>query len=1173
MYISEIKMHGFKSFANKEVMKLGQGITTVVGPNGCGKTNIVDAIRWVLGEQKYSVLRSGKMEDVIFNGAEGFKALGVCEVSMTVHNNSGKLPIEYNDIEIARRVYRNGDSEYYLNKTQCRLKDIMDLFLDTGMGADAYSVIELKMIEQILSETADDRRNMFEEAAGIHKYRSQRKSTIRKFDATRLDLERINDIILEVEQKVNGLLLQLKRYKRHSNLTEELKTNEISLAYLKTFRLQSEMLPVKEKIKEFKYLRESKSSETSSYQKELNELQENYKKQENELNEMQNFMSSLHKKREEIRNNIIVLSEKGKGALLTIDRLEREKTNNKGKIDNLRQLKLEFDKEILTLEPSIDELLGKFKLDKIKFDDIDILYKDKEKSLDNLQSERWELQRKLVNDRSFYDRTNASMNEKNNSLEGLKEIISNSKKEQETQLKNIKILSTNQSEVNDKLKKVNSEIATLEEKQKDLIIKRQDIVKEKYSVTAMMDSLRGQHLFYKNLVESKEGFPEGTRYVLENPNLFEGILGTVADMFEIKEEFRDALESGLGDLSHCLIADNKENAMKILKIASEKKIGDLSIIPLKESSKIKVNVIPNPKVGLRIVRAIEVVKTSKNLIPLANYLLGSLIIVDDLNIALKNEDLQNWSLVDRNGTLSGKDLVLKSRQVSEFGNLMGREEKLKEILLELEYLKKNESQLNDKFEKLDKFINENKLTIKKSIEEKQHFKSKLLQIDSDLLRKKLIDEQSMKTLKISQIEIFQLQKDIKNLKLSIETLKPKIKKFEEKIDSYQKKINTADQEMLKYRSMRDDAQSLLQESRIQLIELESRRDQVSFKKKSGEESRDELKQRIEKLVKEIFELKEQKEKLDKDINLKEKELNLSNAEIQKQRSILELKQEVFRETFLELEQIQSKIASDQKNKEQILEDLKNLELDLSRNEQTVIAIKEKISEKYYTILPDHLVVDETEEQLEIIINKIQRSLENIGPVNMAVQDEHREEDERLQELCNQRNDLIKAEEHLRETIRKIDKVARKRFQETFVMIKLNFEKLFNLFFEGGNATLKLIGDPDPLEADIGIEAQPPGKKNTSLRLLSSGEKALTAISLLFAIYQVKPSPYCILDEVDAPLDDINVRKFTKVLSKFCDKTQFIIVTHNKLTMETADFMYGVTQEKKGVSKLVSVKFD
>ena len=325
-------------------MKLGQGITTVVGPNGCGKTNIVDAIRWVLGEQKYSILRSGKMEDVIFNGADGTKPLGVCEVAMTVHNNSGKLPIEFNDIEIARRVYRSGESEYYLNKTQCRLKDIMDLFVDTGMGADAYSVIELKMIEQILSETADDRRKMFEEAAGIHKYRSQRKSTIRRFEITHADLERIQDIIAEVEQKVHHLELQLKRFKRHATLTETLQTSDKELAYLQVHRLQSIIAPLISRIEEYRHIRETKSSESSIHEKELDQLRETYKSQESELNDLQVTMDDMNEKRESLRNKILVCSEQKRGSLLTIDRLDREKANNFQKIESLKQLKLDFDK-------------------------------------------------------------------------------------------------------------------------------------------------------------------------------------------------------------------------------------------------------------------------------------------------------------------------------------------------------------------------------------------------------------------------------------------------------------------------------------------------------------------------------------------------------------------------------------------------------------------------------------------------------------------------------------------------------------------------------------------------------------------------------------------------------------------------------------------------------------
>jgi chromosome segregation protein len=398
-------------------------------------------------------------------------------------------------------------------------------------------------------------------------------------------------------------------------------------------------------------------------------------------------------------------------------------------------------------------------------------------------------------------------------------------------------------------------------------------------------------------------------------------------------------------------------------------------------------------------------------------------------------------------------------------------------------------------------------------------------------------------------------------------------KAQKSLDSFQSKVDKANEKMLAARKERDDFQQKVQDLRINLIELETRRDQLNFKKSSGDESCQELSIRQNKINSEVKELDAKKLELDGDIELGEKELGKLDAQIQKQRSILDLKQSVYRETYQNIEEVQARIASEQKNREQILDDLKSAELEATETNQLIRLVQERIRERYNNHVPKELIVDDTEEQLEFEIQKIQRSLESIGPVNMAVQDEHDEENERLEILSVQRDDLIEAEGNLRETIRKIDKVARKRFQETFDLIKSNFEKLFQLFFEGGVANLKLIGDPDPLEADIGIEAQPPGKRNTSLRLLSSGEKALTAISLLFAIYQVKPSPYCILDEVDAPLDDVNIHKFTRVLSKFCDETQFIIVTHNKLTMEIADYMYGVTQEKKGISQLVSVKFE
>ena len=322
MYISDLTLHGFKSFAKKDKLKFGEGITAIVGPNGCGKTNIVDAIRWVLGEQKTSVLRGTSMQDIIFNGTEKQKPLGVCEVSLTVHNNKGRLPIEYNDVEISRRVFRNGDSEYYINRNKCRRKDIYDLFVDTGMGSDAYSVIELKMIEQILSDTAEDRKRMFEEAAGVNKYKGQRKEALRKFEQTHVDLDRVEDIVLEVETKVRNLDLQLKRYKRHEKLTEQIKDSDIELAYLTIKSAEKEANPIRKKIREFKHIKDSKATEKSIYDTELTSHESGYRDQQKEVEMLRVTLNELNAFREEIANTIIVAKEQHHASVSTIQRLD-----------------------------------------------------------------------------------------------------------------------------------------------------------------------------------------------------------------------------------------------------------------------------------------------------------------------------------------------------------------------------------------------------------------------------------------------------------------------------------------------------------------------------------------------------------------------------------------------------------------------------------------------------------------------------------------------------------------------------------------------------------------------------------------------------------------------------------------------------------------------------------
>lgn len=1166
-------MHGFKSFAKKEVLKLSEGVTTVVGPNGCGKTNIVDAIRWVLGEQKSTVLRGGKMEDVIFNGAENMKPLSVCDVTLTVHNNKGKLPIEYNDIEIGRRVYRNGESEYSLNKTPCRLKDINDLFVDTGMGSDAYSVIELKMIEQILSENGDDRRRMFEEASGINKYRKQRKSTLRKFDATRFDLERINDVISEVEQKVHGLELQLKRFKRHEKLTEQLRETDIALAFLRVDKYRGIMLPLQDEIKEYNHLRNSKTDQSSKHEEELEKNREVYKKQEEELNILQGNLLELTESQQDIRQNILIWTEKGRSSLLSIERGQSNYKSNEDRIEILIKDGSTFLKESESLQSALDQSLTLYKSEKESLEKIEVEYHKELKHLDQIQNERWNHQKKMVSNRSIYDRTLSLIDDKTEANNTLIEKLSLEKDKSEDIRGIITSLEKKQSALEKNLsgeKKIANKLQLqLEQK----IIKQQDIIKDYNSLIVKTESLNDQAKFYSELIESNEGFPEGTQYVLENPKVFSNVLGTVADVFSVEDKYRDALENGLGELSHCLISKDKKTGLQTLEKATDANAGDLTIIPFKEAIELKVKLDPVPKTSNIIARASEIVNTSKRLRPLADYILGDLIIVEDIQQAAKDKKLESWRLVDLKGSYTGKDLIIKSRQISEHGNLLGRKSKLEMLSKQInkskikeEEILKAQSSIEVEIESLNEKLAENKNSVR-SVEDQ------LNDLESNLMRNHLNQTQCLDNIKIIKKDITDTEQIINDSKIAVKKIEPDIEKAEKILSSFQEKINEANQSVVSAGKKRDAQQQILQDARVEMVNVESKRDNLIYKSNSANEQVEAIKQNQVIILDEEKNLKALKKDLDQKIKNGEKELNKINAELQKQRSIIDLKKSVFRETYNMIDQIQTKIKLEQKDRESILENLKSSEFKLNDLKQKIEIVFQQIKERYNTSVPDKLIVDDSEDELAYQVEKIQRSLENIGPVNMAVQDEYNEDNERLNHLRKQRDDLVESEENLRETIQKIDRIARKKFQETFKHISKNYEKLFNLFFEGGYGNLRLVGDPDPLEADIVIDAQPPGKRNTSLRLLSSGEKALTAISLLFAIYQVKPSPYCILDEVDAPLDDVNIHKFTKVLKQFADETQFIIVTHNKLTMEIANHMYGVTQEKKGVSKLVSVSFD
>lgn len=1173
MYISELKIHGFKSFAKKEKLKFGEGVTVIVGPNGCGKTNIVDAIRWVLGEQKYSVLRSSKMGDVIFNGADGIKPLSVCEASLTVHNNRGKLPVEYNDIEIGRRIYRNGDSEYFLNRTPCRLKDIHDLFIDTGMGADAYSVIELKMIEQILSETDDDRKRMFEEAAGINKYKQQRRSTLRKFDAVRQDLDRVDDIAQEVEQKVNGLNLQLKRFKRHEKLSDELKEKEVALAFIRVHDYESDISPLRKCVLEFTHLKNEKATDTSQHEKELIHLKSIYSEQQTELNSLQSALRKMEGERESFRHNVLVWSEQDKATEATIQRLKREGESNAQKKVHLKRQIKHFNGELSVLDPQVDEQLKKYKSKKSEFEVVNGRYKKAQDLLEKAQTDRWEAQRKMADDHSLLDRTLSLVKEKNNTITQLNEKITKieiSQKDQSKEQKDLDkkktVLKKSTEKIHATLNQVREVLRTEQEKESALSI-------EIHRGKSKLESLESQAYFYQELVEQKDGYPEGVRTILKSPNDYPGIIGTVGELFQIEEKYDVAFQSALGDWTKCLVAEDRNAAVNIVELAQSHKIGNMSILPLKELNKLSSIQTKVPSGKNIIGSGAELCGADQKVKDLANVLLGNLLVVDDLNEAIKNPDLDGWNMVDLNGAYSGKNFVLKYHGKNGDGSLIGRQKKIESIQRSIEKIGVIINRQEQELAELEKNIKVQSSQSRSLGEELENLTHDLNGVESSLIRNHYSQSQALEILKDLHGEVKDRVQTIEGLQVSIQQLEPGLEKGNAVIENFKSIAQQASDALVKVQGERDAFQHEVQELRITLLNFDNKRDNLNFQKRVSEETIQELGNRSTTINQEVKALGDKRESLSKQITEGESDLKSITGKLVKEKSIKDLKQSTLNDTYQSMEKIQDMIRSEQQSKEALLEELKTNELKIVEMKQRINIIQERIRDRYEIEVPTDLIVNEEADDLALRIDSIQRSIESIGPINMAVQQEYEDEKARLHTLMEQGDDLIVSEKNLRETIQKIDQVARKKFQETFDQIKLNFSNLFQLFFEGGSASLSLVGDPDPLEADIAIHAQPPGKKNQSLRMLSAGEKSLTAIALLFAIYQYKPSPYCILDEVDAPLDDVNIQKFKRVLNQFADETQFIVVTHNKLTMEVADYLYGVTMEQKGVSKLVSVKFN
>ncbi|MBI9072202.1 MAG: chromosome segregation protein SMC [Melioribacteraceae bacterium] len=1189
MYLSKLEIQGFKSFANRTVVNFTKGITGIVGPNGCGKTNIVDAIRWSLGEQKSSTLRSDKMEAVIFNGTRNKKPMGMAEVSLTLVNDDGVLPTEYSEVTITRRIFRSGESEYLLNRQICRLKDITNLFMDTGMSSNAYSVIELKMIETILSNKAEERRNMFEEAAGVNKYKLRRRLALRKLDEVKLDLTRVNDIVSEVEKKVRALERQAKKADSYNQINMVLKEKELDYAEREFSFFSNAQTENEIKTKGFSNRKNEIDAEISEIENELIVYRDQISEIEVELIAKRKEISKQTEKLHNVQKNISVAEERNRSHESNLVRFKQE-------LEELQMQLEEAEESILINQDSITELEIDIENKSNEIEGSDEFLEGKNQlvlaSKSNLK-----VQNDLIIER-FKD-INAKENELDNNTRSLNKITAlieklNEKIQTVTGkiAKTVGYLEELNSEKDDAQNKLNKAEELLNSKQiekEQLEQKLSELKDNELEEKSIMINLKNKVEFLQSLITNLEGFSKGSKTLIESNEWSDKEKTLFADVGNAEEKYRIAMEAALKFVINNLLIENIDELKKAISYLNENDLGKASFFLLQKQSEKKSLLEKITDFSLkRKIKKVEIekgflgwahtfVKTSNKWKPYFEKVLSQTIITENLESALtlnKKYPAFNYA------TLSG-DFV-QSQGIIEAGSapkldetLFGRKQALENLQKELPKYEVNLGKLRELIEETEDKLSS--IDLKAIADEGKIFSNELSNVEKQISQFEFEREKANEDVEKSRTELHEvvsesntLNSKIEELSVNIEDEKKAREVEEEKLRALETEVKTAEQN---YNNAIDE----INQKKLELERLRGKKQNTVNAISRLEESKKTIAQSIEKREKDITNTQEEMVAIITILDDNQIEYD-DIYEVQQQLTSEEF---VINEKMLSLKREASKFEKElnqHRNERQTISDkLHHVDLDNNRIGLKLENLVQSIREDYSVELEikefeDNDTFNFEERSKEVSSLKIQ--LKNLGPINLLAYSEYEEEKERLEFLHSQRNDLIDSEKDLVKTIHEINETAQALFKDTFEQIRENFIKIFRtLFNPGDEADLVIQEGVDPLEAKIEIIAKPKGKRPTGIELLSGGEKTLTATALLFAIYLVKPSPFCILDEVDAPLDDANVSRYTRLISDFSKNTQFIMVTHNKRTMEAAENMYGVTMQEEGVSKLVGVQFN
>ena len=1172
MYLSKLEIIGFKSFANKTKLDFNDGVSCIIGPNGSGKSNIVDAIRWVLGEQRVTSLRSDRMENVLFNGTRLRKPIGLAEVSMTIQNNKNILKTEFEEVLVSRRLYRSGESQYLINKSPVRLKDILDLFLDTGMGANSYSVIELKMVEIILSENTQERRQLFEEAAGIVKYKIRRRSALHKLDATHVDLNRLNDIIIEISKTVNSLSRQVGKARRYLEHNDQLQKTEINLYRYRYNRLIEAIRPLKLQLQEASKLKDSSHHQITMDEALLEDYKRELLKTEQNLQETNKHIHEIDTKIAEINQDQAVAETKAEEIKKTRERYHQEIEDFSNKIllldENLKQYKEEFEgyksqKEIY--DNSYVEIDNKRNVEAAKLQErktlIDNLNLEFRSSLQALSDTKEALKQKEYQ-LQFYTEQLEQLGGNINSFE---ETLNHLEKQLDQLTEEKEVIHKYHTKLVSDLENCNSQIAEFEENKKNHENEQNRLYTE-------IDRIQSRQHFFEQVIAHYEGHSKSAQFALTNKDQIPGVYGSLSDIISIDDKYAWAVETVLGDALNYILVKNIDTAKKLINLVKENRKGRITLIPLEQVNDSKINVgNQNGDVNL-LSELVQCEDKYKNLILI---LFGDVAIVDNFEEAIKqSKKYTSLRFVTIDGEMVNFNREISGGSVDKKGStIIGRKDQLNKLQKELESINKGVQKIQQKIHSNEEKMlshSEIKSGLESAIDVK---KQQLIDLEKKESQYKYELDKEAKEQKGEQDRLTIYQNNIANLKESI-------KLFTVKVEKNQDLLNEKDTETIsktkEYEKLNESLQILVdgvQEAQLNVTNIQNQISNREIDIQRTENSKSELENSIITRKEEINQIT----KLLEQIKTDSEKRRLDQESIWEKRDKLEADSEkIVQKTDankLKIADVETQTKQYRKQHDSSLEKSRALELQISENNLKAANLREYILKEYSEDIEIGIPFEDLDEQeSEDSIETLRSRIKNLGPVNPLAVSEYEKEKERFDFLTTQRDDLYKAEASLKETITKINKTARKQFLDTFEAIKKNFENVFRSFFENGEGTLTLQESTDPLEADIEINVRTKGKKLQTLALLSGGEKTLTAISLLFSIYLVKPSPFCILDEVDAPLDDVNIGRFTDALKGFAKNTQFIVVTHNKRTMESAQTMYGVTMEEEGISKLVSVKF-